>query len=97
LGNNRVANIGQRCELQFFFGSGDPNLHGNRVLNSVSVATSGSFKLTGGAGDTLTLASGNFSQLAGAAASGPHLVNVPVAIQADGFWKTAGMPSIRRQ
>src|SRR5690242_7264455 len=77
-------------EFGQFFNSGNPNLHGTRIVNSVDLETGGSFTLTGGTGDTLTLASGNLTQQSFAAASGTHQLNVPVAIQADGIWNIAG-------
>jgi fibronectin-binding autotransporter adhesin len=73
-----------------FLSSGNPNLHGNRTVNSVTVSTGGDFTLTGGVGDTLTLASGNFTQQSGAASAGTNQVNVPVVMQTDGVWNIAG-------
>ena len=73
-----------------FLASGNPQLNGSRIVNSVTDSRAGKLSLFGNPGDTLTLVSGNFTQDAGAATTNPHPLFVPVAIQANGTWDING-------
>jgi fibronectin-binding autotransporter adhesin len=68
------------------FGSGDPNLNGSRIVNSLTFNTDHIFTLTGNPGDTLTLASGNLTQSTPTHVS-PQFITVPnISIQSSGTW-----------
>ena len=73
-----------------FLTSGNPQLNGSRIVNSVTDSRAGKLSILGNPGDTLTLVSGNFTQDAGAATTNPHPLFAPVAIQANGTWDING-------
>ncbi len=68
------------------FGSGDPNLNGNQIINSLTFNTDHIFTLTGNPGNILTLVSGNLTQSPPTHIS-PQFITVPnINIQSTGTW-----------